>query len=223
MIPAVAIVGKSKSGKTGLMVGLISEFKRRGLRVAAVKHAHNTVELDSEGKDTWRFMQAGSDAAAVSSPGRLTVFRSTQHEPTVEEALEALGNSYDLALLEGFKKFRVPRIEVYHRNGEVLCCPPETLLAIVTAEKLPYPLPQFRPEDTQAIADFIESEVINKNCPDMSIFVNGRQVFVKSFVKDIMGRSIVGMLRALKNVGIIKTVNISLRSGKGEPLISGEE
>src|SRR5512136_14329 len=37
-LPIVAIVGKSESGKTVLMEQLIAEFKKRGAKVAAVKH-----------------------------------------------------------------------------------------------------------------------------------------------------------------------------------------
>jgi molybdopterin-guanine dinucleotide biosynthesis protein B len=223
MIPVVAVVGKSKSGKTELMFRLISEFKRRGLRVAAVKHAHTTVELDVEGKDTWRYAQAGCDATGVSSPGRLTVFRNTPHEPTVEEVLQALGNGYDLALLEGFKKFRVPRIEVRHPGGEELLCTEEMLLAIVTDKKLPYNRPQFKRDEVNSIADFIEKEILGNARADVSVFVNGGQVFLKPFVKDFIGRTITGMLGSLKNAGIIKQADISIRASQGKPFGIAEE
>ena len=35
-------------------------LKSRGLRGAAIKHAHHKVELDQEGKDSWRYKQAGA-------------------------------------------------------------------------------------------------------------------------------------------------------------------
>ena len=81
MVPVIAIVGKSGTGKTVIMEKLIKEFKARGYRVGAVKHAHQTVDLDAPGKDTWRFSQAGSDAVAVSSPSRITIFNNLDHEP----------------------------------------------------------------------------------------------------------------------------------------------
>ena len=55
MVPVIAIVGKSGAGKTVVMEKLIAEFKARGYRVATIKHAHQAVELDEPGKDTWRF------------------------------------------------------------------------------------------------------------------------------------------------------------------------
>ena len=112
MVPVIAIVGKSGSGKTVIMEKLIAEFKARGYRVGAIKHAHQTVELDIEGKDTWRYAQAGSDGTVVSSPMRVTIFKSLDHEPSLEETALLLGEGYDLILAEGFKKSRGHKIEV---------------------------------------------------------------------------------------------------------------
>ncbi|MDD5397961.1 MAG: molybdopterin-guanine dinucleotide biosynthesis protein B, partial [Dehalococcoidia bacterium] len=112
MVPIIAIVGKSGVGKTVIMEKLIAEFKSRGYRVGAVKHAHQTIDLDEPGKDTWRYSQAGSDAVAISSPLRVTVFNKLDHEPSLEETVRLLGDSYDIILAEGFKDTRAPKIEV---------------------------------------------------------------------------------------------------------------
>jgi molybdopterin-guanine dinucleotide biosynthesis protein B len=213
MIPALAIVGKSGSGKTGIIEKLITEFKSRGYRVAAVKNAHQTVEMDVEGKDTWRFTRAGSDASVISSPSRLTVFRNANQETTVEEALMALGEGYDIVILEGFKRGRLPKIEV-HRSGlgKDLVCTPEELIAVITDEELSRGLPEFKFGDTGDIADFIEKEIIAGAGRDISIFANGKQVFMKAFVKGIISGAILAMIGSLKNTGIIKNAVISIRN-----------
>ena len=65
MPPIVSIVGRSKSGKTTLIEKLVAELKERGYRVATIKHAR---EINFEpGKDSWRHLEAGSQATAVSS------------------------------------------------------------------------------------------------------------------------------------------------------------
>jgi len=46
----------------------------------------------------------------------------------------------------------------------------------------------------------------------MSVAVNGKNVPLKRFVKDIMASSILAMLGTLKRVGIIKTVSIHIRN-----------
>ena len=213
MIPAVAIVGKSKSGKTTAIEKLIAEFKSRGFRVAAVKHAHQTVELDIPGKDTARFAQAGSDACVVSSPSRLTVFKNASREPSVEEVLSSLGNEYDIAIIEGFKRSKLPRIEVFRSElGKDMVCAPEELAAVITDKTLPFDLPQFRSDNVKGIADFVEREMLNNIGSDIAVFANGKQVFMKPFVKEIIANAILAMIGALKNTGIIKNASISIRS-----------
>jgi molybdopterin-guanine dinucleotide biosynthesis protein B len=54
MIPIVSIVGKSDSGKTTLIERLIPEIKRRGYRIATVKHDTHSFEIDREGKDSYQ-------------------------------------------------------------------------------------------------------------------------------------------------------------------------
>ncbi|MBC7225358.1 MAG: molybdopterin-guanine dinucleotide biosynthesis protein MobB, partial [Anaerolineae bacterium] len=45
-IPALSVVGKSDSGKTTLLEKLIPELKRRGYRVAVIKHDVHGFHID---------------------------------------------------------------------------------------------------------------------------------------------------------------------------------
>ena len=65
MRPIISIVGKSESGKTTLLEGLITKLKQRGYKVAVIKHAGEDFELDVVNKDSWRFSQAGSTVSAI--------------------------------------------------------------------------------------------------------------------------------------------------------------
>lgn len=72
IIPIICVVGRSKSGKTTLLEKLIPELKRRGYRVATIKHhSHPGFEIDVPGKDTWRHAQAGSDHVIISAPDKV--------------------------------------------------------------------------------------------------------------------------------------------------------
>jgi molybdopterin-guanine dinucleotide biosynthesis protein B len=213
MVPVIAIVGKSGSGKTVIMEKLIAEFKARGYRVGAIKHAHQTVELDAPGKDTWRYSQAGSDATVVSSPSRITIFKSLDREPTLEESALLLGEGYDLILAEGFKKSRVPKIEVCATgSAEEMVCTQAELAAVISGGELPLKIPRFGREQVKEIADFIEKELLAKMPADMAVTVNGKPVFLKRFVKDIIASSILAMLSTLKSVGLIRTAQVSIRT-----------
>ena len=57
-IPIVSVAAWSGTGKTTYLEKLIPEFKRRGLRVAALKHDAHDFDIDREGKDSWRMTQA---------------------------------------------------------------------------------------------------------------------------------------------------------------------
>jgi molybdopterin-guanine dinucleotide biosynthesis protein B len=61
-VRVISVAGRSGAGRTTLLEKLISELKRRGYRVATVKHhAHAGLEVDQPGKDTWRHARAGSE------------------------------------------------------------------------------------------------------------------------------------------------------------------
>jgi molybdopterin-guanine dinucleotide biosynthesis protein B len=47
--------------QTSLIEQLVAELKRRGLSVAVIKHCSQGFSLDQEGKDSWRFKEAGAD------------------------------------------------------------------------------------------------------------------------------------------------------------------
>jgi molybdopterin molybdotransferase len=166
-VPVVSIVGKSESGKTMLMEQLITEFKRRGYKVAAVKHCHGGMEIDHAGKDTWRFAEAGSDAVCISSPDKLAFIKNVAHDLSIDEVLPIIGPEFDLILVEGFKKSRLPKIEVHRQElGDDLLCSPGELSAVVTDGPLDALVadscrpPTFRWGDTVAIADFIEKSFL---------------------------------------------------------------
>jgi molybdopterin molybdotransferase len=163
-LPVVSIVGKSQSGKTVLIEQLIAEFKIRGYKVAALKHSRGGMEIDKPGKDSWRFAQAGSDAVLISSPDKLAFIKSVDHDLDIEEILPTVGPEFDLVLVEGFKKSKIPKIEVHRKElGDDLLCSPEELSAIVTDGSLDTDIPQLPWGDTVTVADFIEKSFVLKS------------------------------------------------------------
>ena len=53
MPPIVSFVGKSNSGKTTVLEKLLPVLKKRGLRIAVIKHALHGFEIDRQGKDSY--------------------------------------------------------------------------------------------------------------------------------------------------------------------------
>ena len=163
MPPVVCIVGRSNVGKTTLVAKLVSEFKRRGYRVATLKHSPQGFELDQAKKDSWRHVDAGSDAVVISSARQLALLRSQDHDAPLEELLDLIGEDYDIVLAEGFKKARAPKIEVYRKGSTSgLTCPPEELIAVVGDLPVDASIPHFSSDDISLIADLIEDSVVGR-------------------------------------------------------------
>jgi molybdopterin molybdotransferase len=159
--PTVSIVGKSDSGKTVLMEQLITEFKKRGYKVATIKHSHEGMDIDHPGKDSWKFSQAGSDAVCISSPDKFAYIKKLDHDLRVEGILPIIGPEFDLILAEGFSKSKMPKIEVHRKElGDDLLCSLQELSAIVSDGSLDAHIPQFAWGETGVIADFIEKNFI---------------------------------------------------------------
>ncbi|MCB1474046.1 MAG: molybdopterin-guanine dinucleotide biosynthesis protein MobB, partial [Rhodobiaceae bacterium] len=50
--PVFGVTGWKNSGKTTLTERLIGELTARGYRVASLKHAHHTLDIDTPGTDS---------------------------------------------------------------------------------------------------------------------------------------------------------------------------
>ncbi len=156
MPPVVSIVGKSGVGKTTLLEKLIPELKRRGYRVATVKHDVHGFEIDHPGKDTWRHAQAGSDHVVIASPNRIAHIQRLERELTLPEIVATIQDA-DIVLTEGYKRGPAPKIEVSRaERSRELICTPEELVAIATDQPYDLDVPQFGLDDVAGLADLIE-------------------------------------------------------------------
>lgn len=161
-IPIVSIVGRSGAGRTTLLEKLIPELKRRGYRVATVKHhAHRDFEVDQPGKDTWRHAQAGSEQVIIAAPDRVAAICYVDHGLTLDEVASTLVRDVDIILTEGYRRAEKPKIEVVRaaRCPEPVCEPQE-LLAVVSDVSLPFGVPRFGLDDAVGLADLIEARFL---------------------------------------------------------------
>ena len=209
----ISIVGKSGSGKTTLLEGLIAELKRRGYKIAVVKHSHHAYELDKANKDTWRLSQSGSEISAIKSADNLAIFRRMEHYFDPQEISNFILWDYDLILTEGFKGSNYPKIEVHHsEQGEDLLTDPQQLLAVVTDEPLEIDVPQFSRDDVEKIADLIENVVlVRRREEDVDLIVNGAYIPINPSLKDLLTRTLLAMIPSPKDNGEVKSLHISLR------------
>ncbi|MBI4286037.1 MAG: molybdopterin-guanine dinucleotide biosynthesis protein B [Chloroflexi bacterium] len=215
MPPIISVVGRSNTGKTTMLVGIIQELKQRGHRVAIIKHSREDFELDQRGKDTWHFAQAGGEVVAISSPHKLAIIKPMERDLSPQELIQYFGWDYDLMLTEGFKTSDTPKIELHLGGpGTALLSPPQQLIAAVSDEPLEVTVPQFRRDDIKGLADFIESWLAlqaAKREEDFELFVDHKPVPMNRPIKDLLSRTLVAMVSGLKGVKEIKSLHISLR------------
>lgn len=155
MTPLITIVGKSNSGKTTLLTKLIPEIKKRGYRIGTIKHAHHGFDMDREGKDSYKHKQAGAEATLVSSPGRIGMVRDEDSESLMD--LKHYLSDMDIIICEGFKREKVPKIEIFRKDVHKtpLCLEDEDLIAMVTDADVDLNVPTIGLSDIEALASFI--------------------------------------------------------------------
>lgn len=111
MIPVFSFIAWSGTGKTTYLESLIAELKRRGVRVAVVKHDAHSFTLDREGKDSHRFADAGAEVVAVADSGKWALM---EYRPVGFEELLSKITGVDLILVEGWHRYAQNSI-VLHR------------------------------------------------------------------------------------------------------------
>lgn len=111
----IGFTGNSGSGKTTLVERLIERFSRSGLRVAAIKHAHQGFDIDRPGKDSYRFREAGAAQVLVASERRWVLLSNEAPGAPPGDLQRQLArlDPCDLVLVEGYRGATgIPFIEV---------------------------------------------------------------------------------------------------------------
>ena len=153
------VVGWKNNGKTTLVERLVAHLTAGGYRVSTVKHAHHEVDLDQPGKDTWRHREAGAREVVLATARRWAVIHELrgEAEPALDELL-AWMTPVDLVVVEGFKRFPHPKLEVHRRERgtPLLARDDPSVVAVATDEPVQgLHVPQFGLDDVAGIARFV--------------------------------------------------------------------
>ena len=211
MPPVVSIVGKSKSGKTTLMEKLVGELKSRGYRVATIKHAPEGMTFDEPGKDSWRHIQAGSEATAIASPGKIVLIKPIAQALTLDEIVRFFGEDYDIILAEGFKQGNAPKIEVHRKEVGPPFTTIKKLIAIVTDEPLETKTRQFSWQDIKGLADLLEEGFIKPQRERISLYINNVPIVLTTWPQEVITNVILALASSLKGVGEVRSLELFLR------------
>ena len=207
----VSIIGNSKSGKTTLIEKLVRELKSRGYRVATVKHAPQGMKFDEPDKDSWRHLQAGSEATVITSQDKMVLIKPVTRDAVLDEIAGIFDEDYDIILTEGFKQDNAPKIEVHRREAGPLLSNIEKLIAIATDEPLETKARQFDLDDIKGLADLLEEGFIRPQSERITLYVNNIPVSLSAFPREFISNVLVAMAASLRGVGEIRSLKFFLR------------
>jgi len=154
---------------------LVKELTNRGYKVAAVKHIpKKDFTMDTAGKDTWRFAQAGAETVLAVSENEIAILkRKDTSKLTVGEIVQNCGNNLSLIILEGFRSLvgqdeNIPKIVAVKSRKEIaFALAAYTPIIAFTGkqinEKFEKRVPYFRiEEDIAELADLVEKQIGKK-------------------------------------------------------------
>lgn len=211
-IPILGFSAYSGTGKTTLIEQLIRSLKTQGLRIAVIKHDGHDFEIDREGKDSWRFTQAGADISVISSATKTALI---EQRPRSFMQVVAMVHDVDLILVEGYKQENITQIGICRQaTGKGFPSDIKRYTAVVTdADVSDSDIPRFDFDEMNGLAEFIV-----KNMHDFTHFnEQGRAKMVDVSEKTPTHRTAAAGARVLINR---KTFDL-IRSGgmkKGDVL-----
>jgi molybdopterin-guanine dinucleotide biosynthesis protein B len=179
-VPVLGFAAWSGTGKTTLLSQVIPLLKSRGLRVALVKHAHHSFDIDHPGKDSHILRKAGANEVVIASRHRIAAVRETpgnRKEPRLIDILSIMQiDQLDLILIEGFKMEDIPKVELHRKSMNK---------------------PYLYPNDTNiiAVAEVSDSKVDRPGIESLDLEQPGKIAeFVERFMKQHPGRTTVSRI-----------------------------
>jgi molybdopterin-guanine dinucleotide biosynthesis protein MobB len=186
------IYGDSDTGKTTLIVKLVTHFTKEGVRVATVKQTKKSLSLDTEGKDTWRHHGAGSHLVVFSSACETDfLFHQAMNTSDILQKIKEFG-SYDLVFIEGADDPTIPKIQVG------------------ASEIRKNTIAQYKNNFNDVVNVIKKGIKIEQSSQQLRVIVNGKNVQLTEFPEHIITNTIMAMLASLKGVQNISEFTIQL-------------
>ena len=155
----IGLAGWSGSGKTTLLTKVIPRIVARGLTASTLKHAHHAFDVDQPGKDSHSHRMAGATEVLVGAASRWALVHELrgEAEPPLGVLLGKLA-PVDLVLIEGYKRQRHPKLEVYRAAVGKPLLHPEDPAIVAIASDAPLPaagVPVVDLDDVDGIVDIL--------------------------------------------------------------------
>ena len=164
----VGFLAYSGTGKTTLLIKLISILSGKGIRIGMIKHAHHEFDIDQPGKDSYKLRKAGAKEMLIGSENRWALMVDAENDKkfTLDDHIQQMDqDNLDLILVEGFKLEAISKIELTRPSlGNDLFFPKdENVIAVATDEPLSVTtdIPILDINNADEIAAFILERFLN--------------------------------------------------------------
>lgn len=188
----IGLYGTSNSGKTTVLTELINQLAQKGYRVGTIKQTDKPISMDTPEKDTWRHKTAGANIVVFSSTIETTCLLPTPLK--ISMIIEKMNQLLDLDIIfiEGSNDPSIPKIRIGTKALR------ENTLFIYDG-------------DINNLLNYIQNEIRKrqKMVPTMMLKVNGKQIPLTEFPEEIIKKTIIGMVAALKGVEKVQSVELS--------------
>ena len=112
----IGFYGYSASGKTSIIEKIVLMLKEKGFKVAVIKQSDRAAPIDTPGKDTYRFAQAGAGAVALTSHDQTAFFIHEEMEiQTIIRTLQSI-HQPDMILVEGARDKAIDKIRMGNKE-----------------------------------------------------------------------------------------------------------
>ena len=164
-VPIIGFCAFSGTGKTTLLTQLIPLLKASGISLGVIKHAHHSFDIDHPDKDSYKLRHAGTQQMLIVSErciAKIKDINPQKNEINLQDMLNELDfETLDLILVEGFKHYNFPKIELHRPEIKTPLIFPNdnSVIAIATDGELatqPTHLPVLDLNNIQEITEFIQ-------------------------------------------------------------------
>lgn len=153
----ITIIGRSGSGKTTLIEKLIKRYRSQGKKVSALKSMRHEFNIDHQGKDTWRYREAGVFSLAITNGKTMAFISDIKADYTPLDLAHQYFADSDIIIIEGYKEGRLAKIEVIGDSTEdPLFVTDNAVKILVTDRDISSDLPVIKRDNIDGIIEAIE-------------------------------------------------------------------
>tara|TARA_Y100000741_G_C18097715_1_gene495521 strand:- start:217 stop:699 length:483 start_codon:yes stop_codon:yes gene_type:complete len=157
----IGIVGWKNTGKTFFVSKIIKKLKSKNYRIASIKHAHHTFDIDHPNTDSYIHRISGSSQVIISSSKRWAKINEieNQNEKKLDELISEISET-DIVIVEGYKNENHPKIEIINdKKNKFLFQNIKNVRAIISNFNFDIDIKQFKQNEIDEIVNFILNEM----------------------------------------------------------------